>query len=119
MSTQSKNEWNRKNYDRVLLVLPAGSKARFQAVASEMGMSLNNYILNHCSYSVFASSDLSEDYKLIARYPFSARDDCMNYIRDLIISGNTGYISIKLVRFYGCSPSVHEWHLTTDGWQEF
>lgn len=38
-------EYNKKNYDRVNLILPKGEKEKLKAIAKEKGESLNSYIV--------------------------------------------------------------------------
>lgn len=39
------NEFNRNNYDRILLAIPKGLKAEWQAKAKAEGLSLTNWII--------------------------------------------------------------------------
>lgn len=39
------NEYNRKNYDRVSVMLPAGERDKLRAIATERKQSLNAFIL--------------------------------------------------------------------------
>lgn len=43
-STEAKNRWIRKNYDRINLALPAGSREYLRALASDAELSVNKYI---------------------------------------------------------------------------
>lgn len=43
--TEYKNSWQKENKDRVLLLLPKGSKDKIKAHAQSKGMSLNAYIV--------------------------------------------------------------------------
>lgn len=44
-SSEVKNRWNAKNYDRIGVMAPKGEKAEFQAAAEAQGQSVNAYIL--------------------------------------------------------------------------
>lgn len=39
------NEYNRKNYERVSVMLPAGEREKVRAAAKGKGMSMNSYII--------------------------------------------------------------------------
>lgn len=39
------NEYNRKNYERVSVMLPAGEREKVREAAKEKNMSLNTYII--------------------------------------------------------------------------
>lgn len=43
-SATVKNRWNKKMYDRVLLVVPKGKKEMITQRAREKGMSVNGYL---------------------------------------------------------------------------
>lgn len=43
-STRAKNKYNRKAYDRINIMVPAGDRTVIQAVARMNGMSVNEYI---------------------------------------------------------------------------
>lgn len=43
-STEVKNRYNRKHYDRMSFVVPAGSRELIKARAEELGVSVNEYI---------------------------------------------------------------------------
>ena len=43
-STEAKNRWNKKTYDRVLLVIPKGRKEVLEQRAKETGQSVNGYL---------------------------------------------------------------------------
>lgn len=43
-SSESKNKYNEKAYDRIALFVPKGKKALLQALAKEQGESLNGFI---------------------------------------------------------------------------
>lgn len=43
-SAAVKNEWNKKNYDRINLMVPIGKKEEYKAIAESKGESLNGYI---------------------------------------------------------------------------
>lgn len=43
-SAAVKNEWNKKNYDRINLMVPIGKKEEYKAAAEANGESLNGYI---------------------------------------------------------------------------
>lgn len=45
-SSAVKNRYNAKVYDRVILAIPKGLKAEWQAKAEENGESLTRYIMN-------------------------------------------------------------------------
>ena len=45
-SSAVKNRYNDKVYDRVILAIPKGLKAEWQAKAEENGESLTRYIMN-------------------------------------------------------------------------
>ena len=40
------NEFNEKNYDRIFLVAPKGTKERISSAAKEVGKSTNEFILD-------------------------------------------------------------------------
>ena len=40
-STESKNKWNRNNYDRIEVLVPKGQKEILRKYAEEHGMSMN------------------------------------------------------------------------------
>lgn len=40
------NAYNRRKYDRVTLMLPAGSRERLKTMAASVGLSLNAYIIS-------------------------------------------------------------------------
>ena len=40
-----KNDYARRNYDRMLLVLPLGAKEQLKELSAEQGVSVNRYIL--------------------------------------------------------------------------
>lgn len=44
-SCKYKNEFNRKNYDRLSVMLPKGSKQKLKKLADNRHMSVNKYIL--------------------------------------------------------------------------
>lgn len=44
-STESKNKWNKENYDRILVSIPKGQKEVWKAKAAEHGKSLNAFIV--------------------------------------------------------------------------
>ena len=44
-ATQVKDDYNRRNYDCVLVKLPKGAKDELKRAAAEQGVSLNRYIL--------------------------------------------------------------------------
>ena len=43
-TTASKNKYNAKAYDRIIVVVPKGMKEKYQEAAKQKGMSLNGYI---------------------------------------------------------------------------
>lgn len=43
-STKAKREWNKRNYDRVQIMVPKGSREEIHAAAALHGMSLAEYI---------------------------------------------------------------------------
>lgn len=43
-SAEVKNRYNTKAYDRIALSVPKGTKAKWQARAVQLGLSLNAYI---------------------------------------------------------------------------
>lgn len=43
-STRAKNKYNRKAYDRINIMVPAGDRAIIRAAAEMNGMSMNEYI---------------------------------------------------------------------------
>lgn len=43
-SSESKNKYNKKAYDRINVMLPKGKKEIFVKVAQSKGLSLNGYI---------------------------------------------------------------------------
>lgn len=45
-SSEAKNRWNAKNYDRISVMAPKGEKAAFKVAASAAKMSVNAYILS-------------------------------------------------------------------------
>ncbi len=55
-SSQSKNKYNRKAYDRISVMLPKGKKDLYKKVAQSKGLSLNGYINN------LLISDLPKEY---------------------------------------------------------
>ncbi len=40
-----KNDYARRNYDRVHLIIPKGAKEQLKTIADEQGISVNRYIL--------------------------------------------------------------------------
>ncbi|MDE5947055.1 MAG: antitoxin [Oscillospiraceae bacterium] len=43
-SSQSKNKYNKKAYDRINVMLPKGKKDLYKKIAQSKGLSLNGYI---------------------------------------------------------------------------
>ena len=43
-SPKVKARWNKKNYDRLAILLPKGQKEAFMEMASKAGLSMNGYI---------------------------------------------------------------------------
>ena len=44
--TETKNEWNSRNYERVVLVVKTGDRAKLRAAAEAEGISVNRLILD-------------------------------------------------------------------------
>lgn len=53
-SSQSKNKYNKKAYDRISVMVPKGKKDIYNKIAQSKGLSLNGYI------NKLLSSDLEE-----------------------------------------------------------
>ena len=45
-SAKVKNDWNKKNYDRISVYVPKGERERYKEFADKHGMSLNTMINN-------------------------------------------------------------------------
>lgn len=43
-SAASKNAWNSRNYDRIVVMVPKGQKAEIRAQAESRGQSINGFI---------------------------------------------------------------------------
>ena len=43
-ATEYKNEFTRRNYDRIALTVPKGKKAEYRAIAEQQGRKLNSII---------------------------------------------------------------------------
>lgn len=59
-SSQSKNKYNKKAYDRISVMVPKGKKDIYTKIAQSKGMSLNGYInklLNFDLENVIQSDD--------------------------------------------------------------
>lgn len=50
-------EYNKKNYDRVNLILPKGEKEKLKAIAKEKGESLNSYIVTAITKRILDEKD--------------------------------------------------------------
>lgn len=44
-ATQAANDYHKRNYDRVLLLLPKGARDELKAIADAEGVSVNRFIL--------------------------------------------------------------------------
>lgn len=43
-STESKNKWNQKTYDRLNIIVPKGKREQIKAYAESKGESLNGFV---------------------------------------------------------------------------
>lgn len=59
-SSESKNKYNEKTYDRIALFVPKGKKTLLQALAKEQGESLNGFINKAIDFMIEQRGIMSE-----------------------------------------------------------
>lgn len=74
VSYKSITAYRNKNYDRMELNVPAGSKAKIKELAAAEGVSVNRFIIRCVEIATGASFELGEDLPQIAAAKIAAKN---------------------------------------------